>query len=163
MKEPDISVASRAAIQLVADTMARAGAPQAPLYAAAAEGRIAVVLVGTPNTPWPPATMARLTRPTVLILSGDPGWGEPAFGPGRWRCARKARAWASAAIVHGSGGAPEHYRGALVTAELVGRLMLVETTSSLVDAWGAFLAPLPRIGYRPPGEGVHPVRPAVIH
>jgi len=163
VKEPDISVASRAAIRVVADTMARAGAPQASLYAAAAEGRIAVVLVAVPNTPWPVATMARLTRPTVLILSGDPGWGEPAFGPGRWRCARKAREWAAAAIVHGSGGEPEHYRGALVTAEMVGRLVLVETTSGLGDAWGAFLAPLPRIAYRPSGGGVHPVRPGVLH
>lgn len=163
MKEPDISVASRPALRLVADIMARAGAPQAPLYTAAAEGRIAVVLAAAPNTPWPTTTMARLTRPTVLILSGDPGWGEPTFGPERWRCARKARSWAKAAIVHGTAGKPEHYRDAVTTAALVGHLVLVETTSALVAAWGTFLAPLPRIAYLPPDGGVHPVPPAVLH
>lgn len=163
MSSPDLKVSSREAIQAVADKLAEIGAAQAPLYAAAAAGRIALVYVTMPNTPWPAETIARLTRPAVVLLGGDPGYGEPTFGPGRWRCARKLKEWAGAAVVHGAGGAPEHYRGALATAELVGRLALVETTSTLVDAWGAFLAPLPRIGYRPPNGGVHPVPPAVVH
>ncbi|MGI4941907.1 MAG: hypothetical protein ACRYHQ_15335, partial [Janthinobacterium lividum] len=160
---PDIKIRSSEAIQAVADRLAQIGAAQAPLYAAAAAGRIALVCISAPATPWPAETVGGLTRPTVVLLGGDPGFGEPAFGPGRWRCARKARGWAAAAIVHGAGGEPDHYRGALAMAELVGRLALVETTSSLVDAWGAFLAPLPRIGYRPPNGSVHPVQPAVLH
>lgn len=163
MNGPNLRVGSREAIQAVADKLAQIGAPQAPLYAAAAAGRIALVCIMAPNTPWPAETIARLTRPAIVLLGGDPGFGEPTFGPGRWRCARKLKGWAAAAIVHGSGGEPEHYRGTLVTAELVGRLALVETASGLIDAWGAFLAPLPRIGYRPSNGGVHPVRPAVLH
>ena len=163
MSGPDLRVGSREAIQAVADKLAQIGAPQASLYAAAAVGRIALICIATPGTPWPAETIARLTRPAVVVLGGDPGFGEPTFGPGRWRCAVKLKGWAAAAIVHGAGGEAEHYRDALVMAEMVGRLVLVETTSSLVAAWGVFLAPLPRIGYRPPNGGVHPVRPAVVH
>ncbi len=160
---PNLKVGSREAIQAVADKLAQIGAAQAPLYAAAAAGRIALICITAPGTPWPAETIARLSRPAVVLLGGDPGYGEPTFGPGRWRCARKLKGWAAAAIVHGSGGKPEHYRGALATVELVRCLALIETTSSLVDAWGMFLAPLPRVGYRPAGEGVHPMRPAVTH
>lgn len=163
MSGPDLRVSSREVIQAVADKLAQIGAAQAPIYAAATAGRIALVCITTPSTPWPAETIARLTRPAVVVLGGDPGFGEPTFGPGRWRCAGKLKGWAAAAVVHGASGEPEHYRGAVAMAELVERLVLVETTSRLVDAWGAFLAPLPRIGYRPPGGGVHPVRPAVVH
>ncbi len=163
MSGPDLKIGSREVIQAVADKLAQIGAAQAPIYAAAATGRIALVCISTQGTPWPAETIARLTRPAVVVLGGDPGFGEPAFGPGRWRCAGKLKGWATAAVVHGAGGEPEHYRGAVAMAELVERLVLVETTSGLVDAWGAFLSPLPRIGYRPPNGGVHPVRPAVVH
>ncbi len=163
MNPPDLRISSREAIRAVADKLAQIGAAQSPLYAAAAAGRIALVCITAPDTPWPAETVARLTRPAVVLLGGDPGFGEPTFEPGRWRCARKARGWAAAAIVHGAGGEPEHYSGAVAMAELIGRLVLVETTSGLVDVWGTFLAPLPRIGYRPPDGGVHPVRPAVVH
>jgi hypothetical protein len=158
----DLSVRSRTELQKLAARMAQAGAPQAVLFAAAAAGKIAVVYVPTPDSPWPAQTVARLTRPAVVLLAGDPGYGETSSGPGRWRCARKAKGWAASAIVHGGAGERDHYVGALAMAELMQRVLMVETTSALVDAWGTFLAPLPRIGFRP-SKGVHPVQPGVVH
>ena len=133
-----------------------------PLYAAAAAGQIALIVVETPEAAWPTDTIARLQHPAVVLLSGDPGWGEPTFGPGRWRCAKKLRAWASMAIVHGAAGEASHYHQAVLYAALLGRLALIETTSSLVHAWDAFLEPVPRMGFLP-SEGAHPVAPSVRH
>ena len=157
-----VNVTTQAVLQAVADRAALAGAPQAPLYAAAAAGQIALIVVEAPGALWPVETIARLQRPTVVLLSGDPGWGQPAYGPGRWRCAKKLRSWAAGAIVHGAAGEAGHYREAVGLAVLFDRLAIVETTSTLVRAWDAFLAPIPRIGYLPT-EGAHPVAPTVRH
>lgn len=158
----DLSVRSRDALREIAARMAQAKAPQACLFAAAAAGRIDLVYVPSHDSPWPTQTVERLIRPAVVLLAGDPGWGEPTFGPGRWRCVGKARSWAASAIVHDGAGERDHYVGAIAMAELMHRVLMVETVSSLVDAWGSFLAPLPRIGFRPP-EGCHPVAPSVFH
>lgn len=158
----DLNVGSRAALREIAARMVQAKAPQAVLFAAAAAGRIAPVYVPTPDSPWPCQTVERLTRPAVVLVAGDPGYGEVSFGPGRWRCVAKAKAWAASTIVHGGAGERSHYVGALAMAELMHRVVMVETTSVLVDAWSAFLAPLPRIGFRP-SEGVHPIKPGVVH
>lgn len=155
-------VSSRAELQQVASRMVQAGVPQAVLFAAAAAGKIALVYVPAPDSPWPVQTVRRLTRPAVMLLAGDPGYGETSFGPGRWRCAAKAKAWAASAIVHGGAGERAHYVSALAMAELMGRVVMIETTSALVDAWGVFLAPLPRIGFRP-AKGIHPIKPGVVH
>ncbi len=158
----DFNVGSRDALQKIAARLVHAQAPQAVLFAAAAAGRIALVYVPVPGSPWPSQTVERLTRPAVVLLAGDPGYGETSFGPGRWRCAAKAKAWAASAIVDGGAGERSHYVGALAMAELMHRVVMVETTSALVDVWGTFLAPLPRIGFRP-SVGVHPVQPGAVH
>lgn len=158
----DLAVRSRAELQKLVARMTQAKAPQAVLFAAAAAGRIALVYVPTPGSPWPSETIMGLTRPTVVLLAGDPGYGEASFGPSRWHCASNVKGWAASAIVHGGAGERDHYVGALAMAELMHRVVMIETTSALVDAWGVFLAPLPRIGFRP-SAGVHPVRPGVVH
>ncbi len=158
----DLSVRSRNALREIAARMAQAKAPQACLFAAADAGRIALVYVPSHDSPWPAQTVERLTRPAVVLLAGDPGYGEASFGPVRWRCASKAKSWAASAIVHGGAGEREHYIGALAMAELMQRVLMVETTSALVDAWGTFLSPLPRIGFRP-SKGVHPIKPGAVH
>ena len=121
-----------------------------------------MITVAAPDAAWPADTIARLQRPALVLLSGDPGWGQPTFGPGRWRCAKKLRAWAAGAVVHGAAGEPDHYREAVALSLMFGRLAFVETTSSLARSWGAFLAPVPVAGYLPT-EGAHPVAPAVRH
>ncbi|MGI4939844.1 MAG: hypothetical protein ACRYHQ_04640 [Janthinobacterium lividum] len=70
------------------------------------------------------------------------------------------KAWAAAAVIHGAAGEADHYRDAVVMAEMFGRLAFIETTSSLARSWAAFLAPVPWTGYLPI-EGAHPVAPAV--
>ena len=162
MSSDSINVTSREALHQIAQRMIAACVPAAPLYAAAAAGQIALIVVEAADAAWPAETIARVRRPTVVLLSGDPGWGQPTFGPGRWRCAKKLRSWAAGAIVHGAAGEADHYREAVVLGLMFERLACIETTSSLARSWGAFLAPLPVAGYLP-REGVHPVAPAVRH
>ena len=162
MSSDSINVTSQPALREIADRMTAAGAPQVPLYAAAAAGQIALIVIEAPDAAWPAETIARVRRPTVVVLSGDPGWGQPTYGPGRWRCARKLRNWAAGAIVHGAAGERDHYLEAVALGTILGCLAFVETTSSLARTWGAFLAPIPCMGYLP-AEGAHPVAPAVRH
>ena len=162
MTDDAVRVGQRVALRRLADRAAAAGAVQAPLCAAAADGRIALVCIEDIRSAWPAETVREARRPTIVLLSGDPGWGEPTFGPSRWRCARPLKAWAAAGIVHGAAGQLDHYREAVMLAQVFGRLAFIETTSGLARCWSAFLDPLPRTGYLP-AEGSHPVAPSVRH
>ncbi len=162
MTDNAVRVSQREALRCLADRAAAAGAVQAPFYAAAAAGHIALVCIEDIGAPWPAETVRATRRPTIVLLSGDPGWGEPTFGPSRWRCAKPLKAWAAAGIVHGAAGKLEHYREAVMLAQVFGRLAFIETTSSLARCWSTFLDPLPRTGYLP-AEGAHPVAPLVRH
>ena len=162
MTNDAVRVGQRDALQRLADRAAAAGAVQAPLYAAAATGQIALICIEDIRAAWPAETVHATRRPTIVLLAGDPGWGERTFGPTRWRCARPLKAWAAAAIVHGAAGQLEHYREAVLLAQLFSRLAFVETTSTLARSWSAFLHPVPHTGYLP-AEGAHPVAPAVRH
>ena len=157
-----LRVGARSDLRAIADRLAQVGAPQAPLYAAAAEGAIALLTLSVPATPWPTMTLATIKRPTVVVLGGDPGWNEPSFGPDRWRCAKKMRAWAAGGIIHGAEGRSEHYAEGAMLALLVGRVAIIETTSTLARSWSAFMEPVPCTGYLP-AEGVHPCAPRVRH
>ena len=121
-----------------ADYLARAHAPQLPLFEAVASRRVNLLWLGDPAGAWPTAQMDRLKMPTVVLIADDDGQSRP---PGEWACARRARWWARAAIVHAAGGEPEHYRAAVAGALATGRLLLVETDSAHGEAWHAFLAP----------------------
>lgn len=156
------NVTGRPELQAIADRIALAGAPQAPIYAAAAAGRIALIVIGSHDAGWPAETLARVRRPTVVLLSGDPGWGQPTFGPNRWKCAKSLKAWAAAAILHGAAGEQHQYAEAAALTEMFGRLALIETTSSLAHCWSAFFDPVPRMGFLP-AESAHPVCPTVRH
>ncbi|MGI4794194.1 MAG: hypothetical protein ACRYG8_08960 [Janthinobacterium lividum] len=161
MSADAIRITSRANLHAVADRVALIGAPQAPIYAAAAAGRIGLVVIENPATSWPAELVENVRRPVLVLLSGDPGWGQPSYGPTRWRCAKRLKAWTTAAIVHGAAGEADHYREAAALTEMFGRLCFIETTSGLVRCWGAFLDTVPRIGYMP-ADGAHPVRPEAV-
>ena len=152
----------RDALQRVAARIVKEGWPSAPLFVAAAESRIALVHIQDRSFPWPAATIARLTRPTVILVSGDPGWGETSYGPNQWRCAKPLRRWAVAGVLHGAAGRPEHYRDAVARAQRIGRLAFIETTSALAWSWDEFLSPLPMTTILPV-TGVHPAEPEVWH
>lgn len=97
----------------------------------------------------------------IVVLVGDDDY-RPA-GPHTWMCAAKLRAWASFAIVHGTGAEAWHYHMAAAAARDVGRLLLIETTSAAAQDWAGFLRErtpaLPFMGLLPP-DGSHPVMPA---
>ncbi len=125
------------------------------------------VMRGELNVCWPQRDtvqplfyrLSKSGRPLVVVV-GDDDY-KPA-GPGTWACAAKLRAWAAFAIVHGTGGKPEHYQMAANAAVEVRRLLLIETTSVAAQEWAAFLfernPKLPFMGVLPP-DGAHPVMP----
>lgn len=104
--------------------------------------------------------MAKKRRPIVTLVGDDD---YATTGPGGWACADKLRAWAAFAIVHGTGAQLEHYDMAAAAARDVGRLLLIETTSTAAQEWAGFLQErtpaLPFMGILPP-SGTHPVMPA---
>ena len=160
---PSNRIGRRADLQNVAARLAAADVPSAPLYRAVADGHIALIRVDDPEARLESGALAGFTRPAIVLISGGPGWGEPTFGPGRWRCAKLARSWARCAIVHGAGGKREHYVTAIEAAQGPGRVLLIETTSALVNAWRAFLSPMPSLSIVPSDGGVHPAPPEVRH
>lgn len=101
--------------------------------------------------------VSRRGRPVVVIL-GDDDYCHA--GPGTWACAGRIRAWASFAIVHGTGAQRAHYDMAAGVAQRVGRLLLIETTAAAAQDWAGFLHGRTRalrfMGLLPP-DGVHPV------
>lgn len=103
--------------------------------------------------------MGKRGRPVVCVV-GDDDYA-PA-GPRTWGCAAKLRAWASFAIVHGTGAQLQHYHAAAALAAGTGRLLLIETTSAAAQDWAGFLRgrtpALPFMGILPP-DGAHPVIP----
>lgn len=125
------------------------------------------VMAGEVNVCWPQRDtvqppfyrLSKSGRPLVVIV-GDDDY-KPA-GPDTWACSAKLRAWASFAVVHGTGGKPEHYAMAAEMTVQVRRLLLIETTSAAAQDWAAFLherSPnLPFMGVLPP-NGAHPVMP----
>jgi len=125
------------------------------------------VMQGEVNACWPQRDtvqppfyrLSKSGRPLVVIV-GDDDY-KPA-GPGTWACADKLRAWAAFAVLHGTGGKPEHYAMAAEMAMQVRRLLLIETTSAAAQDWAAFLhersPKLPFMGVLPP-DGLHPVMP----
>jgi hypothetical protein len=137
-------------------------APHLPFYAAAAAGRINIVVPLDHQAAWPGAEIERSTRPVAVLIGDDPeiGNGE-AVGPHGWACARRLRYWRPrGAIVHGAAGTHNEYRLAAEAAELSGRFVLVETSAAMVDAWVHLLRdahPLVIL----PRSGVHPVLPAM--
>ena len=113
------------------------------------------------DTVMPPLyRLGKQGRPLVLLL-GDDDY-RPA-GPSTWACAAKAREWAAACIVHGTGAQPWHYEMGAVTAMQVRRLLFIETTSEAAQDWAAFLKQrtpmLPLMGLLPP-DGAHPIMPS---
>ena len=126
------------------------------------------VMQGEMNLCWPQRDTAmpplyrlgKSGRPLVVIV-GDDDY-QPA-GPDTWACAAKLRAWAAFAIIHGTGGRPEHYEMAANAAVEVRRLLLIETTSAAAQTWAGFLfertPKLSVLGILPP-DGAHPVMPS---
>lgn len=102
-----------------------------------------------------------VSRRPVLVLIGDDPIAGAAIGPDGWRCPRRLPWWARAAIVHGSGPAPDHYAFTVGATLGHGRVVMVETDSAHLDAWAALFANrMPVTTIRPPDDRQHPAPPA---
>lgn len=148
-------------LERVAAAAAHAVPHRLPLFRAACDGRIALIepqrgsiIAGR--------VLKSIRRPAILLIGDDD---ETPSGPNGWACARRARRWASAAIVHAAGGDAAHYRAAVEAAERHQRVLLVETTSRYQETWASFLPPaLPvaiittRDGDRHPRAECHPLQ-----
>jgi len=158
-----MKVTQQAAVERACDFLARAQAPQLPLWRAVADRRIALLHIAGPGAKWPARRIASITRPIVVLVGDDPPPGhDAALGPLGWRCAARLRRWCNWAMVHGAGGEHGHYSAAAQAAEMVGRVALVETSSHKANAWRDFIA-CPNTLLIVPRDGLpHPTVPAVM-
>jgi hypothetical protein len=148
-------LARRAELEAVCNGLARAAAPCLPLARAAADGLLTLVALNDPAVPWPATEMARFVKPVVVIVGDDPAAGI-ALGPDGWKAAEPIRRWCRWAMIHGAGGEAAHYAAAMAPAALCHRVVLVETSSALAPAWGAFLG-APGLTILPPPGMSHPL------
>jgi hypothetical protein len=114
----------------------------AVLLRAARDGRIALFLC-QPENAHSFKNRAKTTtgQPTVALISDDDGLqrGAAAWGGYAFRMAR----WASRVVVHAAGAGPEHYERAILAAERVGPVLLIETGTASAASWLRVLAAIP--------------------
>ena len=113
------------------------GAPQTPLYEAAATGHVRLLNILHPDMPWPADLLAEHRKPTIIVVNDDPGSPKSALGPNGWACAKGIGSWPAAALIHGAMGSPEEYNMAVVNAMLALRVIIVETMPMHALAWNA--------------------------
>lgn len=116
-------------------------------------GRCGIGVLSSRDVAYPAADLALAHGPTVLIVADDD---YAASGPLGWKCARRLARWPHAVFVHGAGAEEHHYLAAIEAAERVGRLLLVETSSTFAWAWGRFLAHPQMLMIAPPAGLPHP-------
>ena len=95
------------------------------------------------------------TAATVALVGDDD---YQSTGPNGWRGAAAITAWASCAVIHGSGTSAETYAEAVHAAQLLGRCVLVETDAAHAHEWAERFRPKPTLIILPP-DGVHPTAP----
>jgi hypothetical protein len=155
-----LRVSDRATLNKAADRLAAAGAPALPLFAAAAAGVIGLITLDRPGAKWPAREIESIAIPVVVLVGDDPYPHADALGPDGWACARRLKYWAGAAIIHGTGPHPGHYRAAVEAALIKQRIAFIETASVHIDAWEALLKPRPTLTLRPPAvAGLRSSRP----
>lgn len=105
------------------------------------------------------ASQAR-RKPSVALI-GDDDYA-PDAGPARWPIAERAIGWAASVLVHAAGAEIAHYETAVVVAQIVGRVVIIETGTANAQAWTqlAQKAPnKPTITLIVPRSGAHPIMP----
>jgi hypothetical protein len=132
---------------------------QAHLLRALYTGRIAFLPMPAATSTTKFKDWARTTtgRPSVALIGDDDGWDA---GPSGWRTADRALRWARSVLIHAAGAEVHHYEAAVIAAELIHRVLIIECGSATLDAWVQLVRAAP---HRPvtmvitPSDGVHPV------
>lgn len=156
-----IHVRTRTALEALCARAVATGAPQLPLFRAAADGVIALAFIHDRSAAWPRRMVEGSRRPLVLLVGDDPGPGALSLGPRAWTCARRLRDWIGAhgaVIVHGGSGQPEHYRQAVIATAVVQRVAVIECGSDQAQAWVKFMR-CPQTLLILPSDGQHPATP----
>ncbi len=135
-----------------------------PLIQGVLDGRIAHDEVQRPGSARRLKAFLALTarRPTLILVGDDD---DAPTGPDGWPTARRLMRWARVVVLHGTGAERWHYETSVNTAELCGRLLMVETSSAMLPAWMAATKRwAPAAGVQvlrvPEGLPPHPVTPA---
>lgn len=106
---------------------------------------------------------AMVEKPAILLIGADDYAAKA--GPAGWPVADRAMRWARCVIVHGTGGTAEQYAEFVDAAQVVRRLLVIETTGDAAAEWIAMAkATRPRPAIRallPLPGAAHPVLPAV--
>ncbi len=148
---------TRAELDRFAAALATTTPHHLPLLDAVRAGRIAVVAPERQAAGNCLREAKRIGRPVLLLIGDDD---HASTGPSGWRCARKLREWARAAIVHGTGGRREHYEWAATAAAMQRRLVMIETDSGHLAEWASPVRRCAIDGVRPARYRAAPARAA---
>lgn len=132
----DMSARQMEWLERMALAAAHAAPHRVPLFRAAADGLVALVMPRRDDALSKPEPND--ARPTIVLIGDDD---DTPTGPTGWRCAGRVRAWGRFGLVHAAGGKPEHYRDAVLVAGMHARLLLVETCSTYEAEWIKWLQP----------------------
>lgn len=89
----------------------------------------------------------------VILLGDDDGDDR---GPAGWECAEQVIKRSRAVMLNASGGEAQHYALAVMQAQLVGTVLMIETASRHVEAWSKLLVGKSVMAILPRG-GQHPI------
>jgi hypothetical protein len=101
------------------------------------------------------AVLGGARHSTLVVVSDDD---YHATGPRGWRSAAVITSWARAALIHAAGADRESYKAAAEAARLVGRAVLIETSSDHANSWAELVQDKPALVISPRG-GPHPILP----
>ena len=157
-----VSFTSRAGMDRLGAKMMHAGANHMLRWVQAAQrGELAVAGIESPTASFPSRVVERWKRPAIILVGDDPWPNGEALGPDGWASARRLKYWRpQVAIIHGSGLSADPYRLAAEAAELVHRIVFIETDSAHVQVWADFLECPSTLRIVPPAGCSHPDKSA---
>jgi hypothetical protein len=123
-------------------------------------GRIAYLPVPPDTSSSKFKAWVRLTahEPAVACIGDDDGFDR---GPGGWKITGRVVQWARSILLHRAGAELWHYEHLVRAAEVSGRALIVECSSSTLPLWIDLMKLTNRnaavLLLRPPPGGTHPV------
>jgi hypothetical protein len=133
----------------------------AELLRALRDGRIALLPLHPDTSPATFEFWSRATRhrPAILLVGDDDGLNR---GPDAWPLADSVLQWSARVVIHAAAARREDYQDAIATAQIHGRVTLIESCDRTADAWVARIAAMatPRQTLLiAPQSGPHPAAP----